>query len=54
VLGGNPIAGKLIADLTEPQRADVRTVLDGMLRERFGATSTAVLTNPVHIGVGMK
>lgn len=54
VLHGNPIPGRLVADLTEAQRADVRTVLDGMLRQRSGGDGGAVLTNPVHIGVGTK
>jgi len=54
VLNGNPIAGMLIADLTEGQRADIRAVLDGMLRERSQGSDAAVLTNPVHIGIGTK
>lgn len=54
VLNGNPIAGMLIADLTEEQRTDVRAVLDGMLRERAEGGGAAVLTNPVHIGIGTK
>jgi ubiquinone/menaquinone biosynthesis C-methylase UbiE len=54
VMNGNPIAGMLIADLTEGQRADVRAVLDGMLRERSHGSDAAVLTNPVHIGIGTK
>ena len=54
VLNSNPIAGMLVADLTEEEKADIRTVLDGMLRERSGGDGAAVLTNPVHIGVGTK
>jgi ubiquinone/menaquinone biosynthesis C-methylase UbiE len=54
VLNSNPIAGMLVADLTEEEKADVRAVLDGMLRERSGGDGAAVLTNPVHIGVGTK
>jgi len=54
VLNSNPIAGMLVADLSEEQKADVRTVLDGMLRERSGGNGAAVLTNPVHIGIGTK
>ena len=42
------------AGLTEGQRADVRSVLDGMLRERSQGSDAAVLTNPVHIGIGTK
>jgi hypothetical protein len=54
VLNSNPIAGMLVADLSESQRARLRQVLDGMLRERAGANGRAVLTNPVNIGVGTK
>jgi SAM-dependent methyltransferase len=54
VLYGNPIPGMLLADLTESQRARLRQVLDGMLRERAGANGRAVLTNAVNIGVGAK
>jgi ubiquinone/menaquinone biosynthesis C-methylase UbiE len=54
VLYGNPIPGVLLADLSEDQRARLRQVLDGMLRERAGADGRAVLENPVNIGIGTK
>jgi ubiquinone/menaquinone biosynthesis C-methylase UbiE len=54
VLYGNPIPGALVADLSEDQRARLRQVLDGMLRERAGRNGRASLTNAVHIGVGTK
>ena len=54
VLHGNPIPGLLVADLSEDQRARLRQVLDGMLRERAGANGRAVLTNAVNIGIGTK
>ena len=54
VLYGNPIPGMLVADLTEEQRARLRQVLDGMLRERADANGRAVLTNVVNIGFGVK
>jgi ubiquinone/menaquinone biosynthesis C-methylase UbiE len=54
VLYGNPIPGMLVADLTEEQRARLRQVLDGMLRERAGANGRAVLTNAVNIAIGTK
>ncbi len=53
-LGGNPIPGMLVADLTDEQRADIVQVLDGMLRERFDANGPVALTAPVNIGVGTK
>ena len=53
-LGGNPIPGMLVADLTDGQRAAVIQVLDGMVRERSGGHGTAVLTAPLNIGLGTK
>jgi hypothetical protein len=50
----NPIGRMLVADLTDEQKVEVRQVLDGMLRERAGGNGAAVLTNPVHIGIGTK
>jgi ubiquinone/menaquinone biosynthesis C-methylase UbiE len=54
VLYGNPIPGMMVADLSEDQRARLRQVLAGMLRERAGANGRAALTNPVNIGIGTK
>jgi ubiquinone/menaquinone biosynthesis C-methylase UbiE len=54
VLNGNPIPGMLVADLGEEQRATIRQVLDGMLRERSRGNGPAVLTNAVNIGIGTK
>jgi ubiquinone/menaquinone biosynthesis C-methylase UbiE len=53
-LGGNPIPGMLVADLTDAQRVDVIEVLDRMIRERSGGKGPAVLTAPLNIGVGTK
>lgn len=52
----NPIVGHLLADLglTTQQEAVVRRTLDDLVRERAGGRGTAVLTNPIHIGVGTK
>jgi SAM-dependent methyltransferase len=54
VMYGNPIPGMLVADFNKEQRARIREVLDGMLRERSGANGRAVLTNQVNIGIGTK
>ena len=54
VLYGNPIPGMLVADFNDDQRARLRQVLDGMLRERAGANGRAVLANAVNIGIGTK
>jgi hypothetical protein len=52
LMNSNPIPGMLVADLTEAQKAEVRQVLDGMLRER--SWDGPVLNNQVHIGIGTK
>ena len=54
VIFSNPIAGVLTGHLHPEQQMDVRRILDGMLRERAGGRGPAILTNPVHIGIGRK
>lgn len=54
VVHSNPIGAQLVAGLEEEQRAGVRQVLDGMLRERLQENGSAVLNSPVNIGVGTK
>ena len=54
VVHSNPIGAQLVAGLAEEQRAGVRQVLDGMLRERLQESGSVVLNNPVNIGVGTK
>jgi ubiquinone/menaquinone biosynthesis C-methylase UbiE len=51
---GNPIVDVILAAINEDQRARLREVLDGMLRERAGADGRALLTNGVNVGVGTK
>ena len=52
VLNSNPIAVQLTAGLSDEQRAQVRHVLDGMLRERSGGQAGAVLNAEMRIGLG--
>jgi ubiquinone/menaquinone biosynthesis C-methylase UbiE len=54
VTSGKPIAVQLTGDLTDDQRADVRHVLDGMLRQRSGGTPEAALRTEMNIGIGTK
>jgi len=54
ILFSNPIAGALTAHLSPEQKIDVRRILDGMLRERSMNGGRAMLTSPVHIGIGVK
>ena len=54
VLGSNPITTMITADLTDDQRATIKQVLHGMLRERAEGGAKAVLRNKVHIGIGTK
>lgn len=50
----NPIVGMVLGELalTAAQLGVVRRALDGLVRERAGASGTATLTNPINIGVG--
>jgi hypothetical protein len=54
VLYGNPIPGMIVGDLTGEQRATIRQILDGMLRERARGNGPAVLSNKVHVAIGTK
>jgi ubiquinone/menaquinone biosynthesis C-methylase UbiE len=54
VLYGNPIPGVIVEDLGEDQRARLRQVLDGMLRERADRDGRASLTNRVNIAIGVR
>jgi SAM-dependent methyltransferase len=51
---GNPIAEVVVGSLSDEEQATLRQVLDGMLRERVGEDGRAVITNPVHIGIGTR
>lgn len=53
-LGGNPIPGMLVAELTEEQRGAVITHLEGSVRQRSNPKGIAELTAPLNIGVGTK
>jgi len=56
LVNSNPIAGAILAELslTGQQTAVVRQALEEMVSERSGGNGPAVLTNPVHIGLGTK
>ena len=54
VTHSHPIGAGLVADLTEAQVLNVQKVLEDMLRRRAGDSSSAVLTNAAHIGIGIK
>ncbi len=54
MLGSNPISGMIVGDLTPEQQANVRQILDEMLRRRSHGTGPAVLTARLNIGVGTK
>jgi ubiquinone/menaquinone biosynthesis C-methylase UbiE len=54
-LGGNPIPGMLVADLTLAQRTSVRQHLDRIVHERSSAKGGAsIFTAPLNIGIGTK
>jgi ubiquinone/menaquinone biosynthesis C-methylase UbiE len=50
----NPAAEGLAGRLTPEQQTEVKLIIDGMLRERSGGVSEAVLTNEMNIGRGRK
>lgn len=52
VTKSNPIGGKMVAGLTDKQKAAVLQALDEVLAERAGGNGPAVLTNAVNVGVG--
>ena len=54
VTSSNPIGAQMTAHLTEDQKASVRQVLDGMLRDRSGGQPGAVLHAETNIGRGTK
>lgn len=51
-LSSNPIARQVTAGLADQSRAQLRQVLDGMLRERSGGRPSAVLRTAMRIGRG--
>lgn len=54
VTSSNPLGAALVADLTDQQRADVRRVADGMLRERSQGRPEATLTAEMNVGLGRR
>lgn len=56
LVNSNPIAEQILGELslTMDQITLVRQALDRMVQERSGGTGTAILTNPINIGIGTK
>ncbi|WP_019819414.1 class I SAM-dependent methyltransferase [Saccharomonospora saliphila] len=54
VTSSHPIGARLVADVTESQRAEALQALDRMLRERSGGEPGAVLHAEVNVGTGRK
>lgn len=52
LLNSNPVPGMLLAGTTRQQQEEARQVLDRLVADRASGTGTAILTNPVHIGIG--
>jgi len=50
----NPVVGMILQDVSDDEQATVRQVLDGLIRERAGGSTTAVLTAPLTVGWGLK
>lgn len=56
IVNSNPLARAILADarVTEDREGLIRNALDDLVRERSGGAGTAALTNPIHIGIGVK
>lgn len=56
LVNSNPIAEMVLGslNLTDDERGVVQRTLEQMILERSGGSGPAVLTNPIHIGVGTK
>ena len=52
VASSNPIGAQLVGGLPGDRAAEVRRVLDGMLRERAGGAQEAVLETELNVAVG--
>jgi ubiquinone/menaquinone biosynthesis C-methylase UbiE len=56
LVSSNPVAEMVLGglNLTSDERGAIRDELDRMVRERAGRKGSAVLTNPINIGIGTK
>ena len=56
IVWSNPIVEEVLGtlELSEGERAVIRQRLDRMVRERAGDGGSAVLANPVNIGIGTR
>lgn len=56
IVSSNPIVGKILGmlDVTTEEMPVIRGALEELVRERAAGRHSAVLTNPVNIGVGTK
>ncbi len=53
-LGGNPIPGMLVADLSEDEKRAMRARLGELIEARANGNGVAVLSAPLNIGMGTK
>jgi ubiquinone/menaquinone biosynthesis C-methylase UbiE len=56
ILSSNPIVDSILAELSlsHTERAEVVQALESLIRERAAGGDSAVLTNPINIGIGTK
>lgn len=56
LVNSNPIVGHVLGELsmTKEQTSVVQHALDRMIQERSAGTGSAMLTNPINIGIGTK
>jgi hypothetical protein len=56
IVWSNPIVEGILGDLgvSGDERVTIEEALDRLVRERAGGSESAVLTNPINIGIGTK
>jgi hypothetical protein len=56
IVWSNPIVEGILGDLgvSGDERETIEEALDRLVRERAGGSESAVLTNPINIGIGTK
>jgi len=53
-LGGNPIPGMLVSDLTPEQQLQAQKKMDDLIAKHANGRNYATVTAPLNIGIGTK
>jgi hypothetical protein len=54
LIGSNPLATIITSALSKEQVPVVQNAMEQLIRQRAAGKSTATLTHPIHIGIGVK